>query len=59
MIPIQNTIQDVDKYIKLSCVEAHYIREGKVYSIIQHLFDPPLQIDVGDTAIISWKIVVM
>lgn len=56
MIPIQNTIREIKKHIKLSCIEAHYTRNDVEYAVCQRLFDPPLQVAAGDTITVTWNI---
>jgi hypothetical protein len=56
MIPVKNMIP-LKGGIKLMGIEAHYCQvDGGGYSVTQHLFDPPIQINNGESATITWTI---
>ena len=56
MIPVYNTIP-AKKNITLLEIEVHYRMDGKEYRIVR-LFNSPVKLGSGDTAIIAWNIAI-
>jgi hypothetical protein len=55
MIPVKNTIQA--KNVELVEIEAHYLIDGRrAYNVVQHLFDPPVVLKIGETTTITWNL---